>query len=105
MNKLIAILPLIAMVFTIGLVSSVEASSSDGNQGLMSGFADGNISENPATADRKDQRPHSYGTAYASEDKVYVCGLQLCGAGQSVSLSQYADYSGLVGDRKHIDTI
>lgn len=105
MNKLIAILPLIAMVFTIGLANSVEASSWDGNQSLMIGFADGNISENPATADRKDQRPHAYGTDYSPEDKLYVCGLQLCGAGQSIALSKHADYSGLVGDRKHIDTI
>ncbi len=105
MNKLIAILPLIAMVFTIGLVSSAEASTWNGNQDLMNGFADGNISENPATADRKDLRPHAYGSDYSPEDKLYVCGLQLCGYGQSVTLSKYDDYSGLVGDRKHIDTI
>ena len=105
MNKLIAILPLIAMVFTIGLVSSAEASNWSGNQSLMDGFADGNISENTATADRKDLRPHTYGTDSKSEGKLYVCGLQLCGEGQSVTLSKYADYSGLVGERKHIDTI
>lgn len=104
MNKLIAILPLIAMVFTIGLVNSAEASNWNGNPRL-SEASDGNISANTATADRKDQRPNSFGSDYNPQDKVYVCGLQLCGAGQSVILSKNNDYSGLVGDRKHIDTI
>ena len=91
------------MVFTIGLVSSAEASNWTGDP-RFSEIGDGNISANTATADRKDLRPHTYGTDSKSEGKLYVCGLQLCGAGQSVTLSKYADYSGLVGDRKHIDT-
>src|SRR3990172_143269 len=73
-SKTLAILPLIAMVFTVGLVSSVQAS----NWEIETTFAGdgsgiGNVSENPAVAERAILRPNSYGNFQSPAQTV--CGV------------------------------
>ena len=79
MNKL-AILPLLALVFTIGLANTAYAQSTnifdDGGHDIST---DENISENPATADRKVSPLNDYGFETM---KTIVCGDHLCANGE-----------------------
>jgi len=103
-SKTLAILPLIAMVFTIGLVSSVQAS----NWEIETTFAGdgsgiGNVSENPAVAERAVLRPNSYGNF--QDPPQTVCGDHICSPGESApTLSKNRTYGGYT-ERKHIDTL
>jgi hypothetical protein len=73
MNKL-AILPLLAILFTVGLVNSAYAQFGDHDIS-----EDTNVSENPADADRKVVPPKSYG----SKNNDKVCGDHLCAPGET----------------------
>ena len=93
MNKL-ALLPLLAMVFTIGLVPAYAQFGYDISE-------DENISENPATAGRGLVLPNSYGydvTRDGTGNKHIVCGDHLCADGEeSPVLSKFRFY-GLMGN-------
>lgn len=94
MNKL-AILPLLAIVFTIGLA---PAYAQFGDHDITT---DENISENPATAGRGLVLPNSYGydvTRDGTGNNSIVCGDHLCADGeQPPVLSKYGFY-GLMGN-------
>lgn len=84
MNKL-AILPLLAMVLTIGLGT---AYAEFGDHDIST---DENVSENPAIADRKVSPLNEYGY---DTMKSIVCGDHLCADGeQPPRLSVNGDYS------------
>lgn len=93
MNKL-ALLPLLAMVFTIGLAPAYAQFGYDISE-------DENISENPATAGRGLVLPNSYGyetTRDGTGNKHIVCGDHLCADGEeSPVLSKFRFY-GLMGN-------
>jgi len=60
MSSKLAILPLIAMVLTIGIVSSADASNWSGSSTFAGDGSDtGNVSENPAVAERSILRANS----------------------------------------------
>ena len=94
MNKL-AILPLLAMVFTIGLA---PAYAQFGDHDIST---DENVSENPAEADRYVLPRNSYGfdiTRDGTGNNSIVCGDHLCADGeQPPVLSKYTFY-GLMGN-------
>ncbi len=73
MNKL-AILPLLALVFTIGLANMAYAEFGDHDIS-----EDTNVSENPADAERSVVPPKSYG----SKNNHIVCGDHLCAPGET----------------------
>jgi len=103
-SKTLAILPLIAMVFTIGLVSSVQAS----NWEIETTFAGdgsgiGNVSENPAVAERAILRPNSYGNFQSPAQTV--CGDHICASGEGAPVLSDRGYYGGYTERKHIDTL
>jgi len=103
MNRKIAILPLIAMVFTVGLISSVSASNWEVEKTFAGdGSGEGNVSENPAIAERSALRPHSYGNL--QDPPQTVCGDHICKPGENAPvLSKFKTYGGYT-ERKHIDT-
>ncbi len=90
MNK-IAVLPLLLLTLTLGFGT---AFAEFGDHDITK---DKNVSENPATADRKVSPLHSYGydnTKFNTGLKNIVCGDHLCTNGeQPPTLSKYGDYS------------
>jgi len=79
MNKL-ALLPLLALVFTIGMANTAYAISFNMfDFGGHNFSTDENISENPATADRKISPLNDYGFETM---KSIVCGDHLCADGE-----------------------
>ena len=94
MNKLIAILPLLAMVFTIGLAPAYAQFGYDISE-------DENISENPATAGRGLVLPNSYGydvTRDGTGNKEIVCGDHLCADGEQPPVLSKFRFYGLMGN-------
>ncbi len=93
MNKL-AILPLLAMVFTIGLAPAYAQFGYDISE-------DENISENPATAGRGLVLPNSYGyetTRDGTGNKHIVCGDHLCADGEEPPVLSKFRFYGLMGN-------
>jgi len=103
MSSKLAILPLIAMVLTIGIVSSADASNWSGSSTFAGdGSGTGNVSENPAVAERSILRANSYGNFQSPVQTV--CGDHICTTGEEAPvLSKYGKYGGYT-ERKHIDT-
>jgi len=91
MNKL-AILPLLAIVFTIGLA---PAYAQFGDHDISQ---DENVSENPADAERAVLDRNSYGydiTRDGTGNNSVVCGDHLCANGESPpELSKFSYYGG-----------
>ena len=91
MHKL-ALLPLLALVLTLGLGNIAYAEFGDHDI-----TKDKNISENPATADRKVSPLHSYGYDNTKSNtglKSVVCGDHLCANGEEPpALVAWGDYS------------
>lgn len=101
MNKL-AILPLLALVFTLGLANTAYAESVNiFDNGGHDFTTDENISENPAIAPRAVSPLHSYGYGETKPNTGHndiVCGDHLCANGeQPPVLSKYRFY-GLMGN-------
>jgi hypothetical protein len=97
MNKL-AILPLLAMVFTIGLAPAY-AHTPFGEQHDIT--TDENISENPAIAERYVLLPNSYGydvTRDGTGNKEIVCGDHLCADGEQPPVLSKFRFYGLMGN-------
>jgi len=95
MNKL-AILPLLALVFTIGLANTAYAEFGDHDI-----TTDENISENPATAPRAVSPLNSYGydtTKHGTGNKYVVCGDHLCLDGELPPVLSKYDFYGLLGN-------
>ncbi len=93
MNKL-ALLPLLAMVFTIGIVPAYAQFGYDISE-------DENISENPATAERYVLLPNSYGyeiTRDGTGNKEIVCGDHLCADGEEPPVLSKFRFYGLMGN-------
>ncbi len=93
MNKL-ALLPLLAMVFTIGLAPAYAQFGYDISE-------DENISENPATAGRGLVLPNSYGyetTRDGTGNKHIVCGDHLCADGEEPPVLSKFRFYGLMGN-------
>lgn len=103
-SKMLAISVLVAIVFTVGLVSSVDASNWEEERTFAGdGSGTGNVSENPAIAERSVLRANAYGNFQSPAQTV--CGDHICRAGeQPPTLSRFGDYGGYT-ERKHIDTL
>ncbi len=95
MNKL-ALLPLLAIVFTIGLAPAYAH-----DQFGFDISEDENISENPATAGRGLVLPNSYGydvTRDGTGNKDIVCGDHLCADGEQPPVLSKFRFYGLMGN-------
>ncbi len=95
MNKL-ALLPLLAMVFTIGLAPAYAH-----DQFGFDISEDENISENPAIAERYVLLPNSYGfeiTRDGTGNKHIVCGDHLCADGEESPILSKFRFYGLMGN-------
>ena len=102
-SKNLAILPLIAIVFTIGLVSSADASNWSGSSTFAGdGSGVGNMSENPAVAERAILRPNSFGNFQSTTQTV--CGDHICATGEEAPVLSDRGYYGGYTERKHIAT-
>lgn len=105
MNSKLAILALVAMVFTVGLVNSAEASNWGEHQFRIfigDGSGTGNVSENTAVAERSVLKPNSFGNFQSPVQTV--CGDHICKSGeQPPTLSKFKAYGGYT-ERKHINT-
>lgn len=91
------------MVLTIGIVSSADASNWESEKTFVGdGSNTGNVSENPAIAERSVLRPNSYGNFQSPEQTV--CGDHICATGEEAPVLSASFYYGGYTERKHIAT-